>query len=89
MIHLGRLEDGRLVIASNHEIPVDVERVLFFRDQRLFVFEYEDGSDEVQPNQVSEDIAWQISNAQEELVFAVKIPGGEEYGYLTKLVVLP
>ena len=85
MIHLGMSADGRLVVATNEELHGDVATVVFYATARLFVFEYEDGSDEIMPLEMRDDTAWQVQNAPAEIVIVVAIPGEDPYGYTAQL----
>ena len=42
MIHLGLTNDKRLIMASNQALPSDIERVEYYREQKLFNLVFED-----------------------------------------------
>lgn len=88
MIQLAQSGDGRLIIASNQPFPADVERVEYYRDQKLFmlVFEGHDGESDLMPCEVSDEVARTVHNSPEVIIIAMKEQGVEPYGYIAPLV---
>lgn len=88
MIQLAQSGDGRLIIASNQRFPADVQRVEYYRDQKLFmlVFEGHTGESDLMPCEVSDDIAIIVKNSPDVIIIAMKEDGVEPYGYIAPLV---
>ena len=92
MIRLGQSVDGRLVMASNQEMPADIARVEYYRDLRLFMLVYE-GQDEngeeksdLMPCEMSKEVAQIIHNSPDIIVVAMNQAGREPFGYIAPLV---
>lgn len=88
MIRLGHTETGRLIIASNEHLPSDIERVEYYRDQRLFnfVFEDENCEDQLMPCEMDEKSHDTIMISPDVIIVAMAQKGEEPYEYLTPLV---
>lgn len=89
MIELGQLRDGRLIVASNEPFPADIQRVEYYREQRLFVLVYEetaDYADDLMPCEISPELAAKIHSSPDIMVVAMAQKGQEPYGYPVPLV---
>lgn len=89
MIELGQLKDGRLIIASNQPFPADIMRVEYYREQRLFMFVYEDGADrpdDLMPCEIAPDMTSRIQGSADVMVVAMVENGQNPYGYMVPLV---
>ena len=88
MIQLGRLKDGRLLIASNQELPADILRVEYYREQRLFSLVYENDAEdgELMPIEIPCEISDIIKNSPNIMVVALANGKTEPYGYQVPLV---
>ena len=79
MIHLGQTDDGRLLIASNQELPSKIKHVEYYRDQKLFTFAFEDENEDdlLMPYEVSEKSA-EIIKASPNVIIIIQAPEGHE-----------
>lgn len=89
MIELGKLHDGRLIVASNQPFPADVKRVEYYREQRLFMLVYEDTADyadDLMPCEIAPELTATIESSADIMVIAMAQAGQEPYGYPVPLV---
>ncbi len=88
MIELGRLKDGRLLIACNEDMPTDIIRVEYYREQRLFslVYENEEDDGEIMPVEIPYEINDIIKNSPNIMVIAMASQNAKPYGYQVPLV---
>lgn len=88
MIHLGRTNDGRLLIASNQCFPGKIKHVEYYREQKIFTFSFEDEAEEdvLMPYEVSDEISDIIKESPDIIIIATKGQGEEPEKYLTPLV---
>ena len=88
MIHLGQTADGRLVLASNQPMPCDIQRVEYYREQKLFQFVYEDPKieDQLMPAEMSDAVSELIKKSPDIIVVAMAEQGKEPYGYIAPLI---
>lgn len=88
MIQLAQSSDGRLIIASNQPFPADVERVEYYREQKLFmlVFEGSEGESDLMPCEVNDDVAKIVHASPDVVIMAMNEEGIEPYGYIAPLV---
>lgn len=88
MIRLGQTDDGRLLIASNQSLPSDIERVEYFRDQKLFMFVYEDKEqeDQLMPCEVSDEVSDIIKASPDVVIVVMAEENQESYEYIAPLV---
>ncbi len=88
MIELGRLKDGRLLIACNEELPADILRVEYYRDQRLFslVYENDEEDGDIMPIEIPFEINDIIKSSPNIMVIAMAQQGLTPYGYQVPLV---
>ncbi|MEM9470266.1 MAG: hypothetical protein AAF988_08905 [Pseudomonadota bacterium] len=86
MIRLAQRSDGRLIIVSNRPFPADIERVDYYRDQRLFMFTYEGvEEDELLPCEIDDDVDEIVRHSPDVVVVAM-CDGEKPYGYDAPLV---
>lgn len=88
MIRLGQNEDQRLIIASDETLPSDLKRVEYYREQKLFMFVYEDENEEDQlmPCEMDDKIANIIKASPDVIIVAMAQEGEEPYAYTAPLV---
>ena len=88
MIQLGRTEDGRLIIASNQPFPSKIQRVEYYREQKIFslCFEGDDHEDMLMPYEAPDDIANIIQSSPDVIIVAMAEEGKEKFKYLSPLV---
>ena len=88
MIMLGQTESGKLIMASNQPLPSDIERVEYYRDQKLFNFVFEDKNceDQLMPCEMSDKSHKMITISPDVIIVAMAQAGEEPYEYLTPLV---
>lgn len=88
MIHLGRTSDGRLIIASNQELPSKIKRVEYYREQKLFTFAFEDEKEEdvLMPYEVSDEVSEIIKASPDVIIVAMAEEGKEPLKYLSPLI---
>lgn len=88
MIQLGQTDDGRLIIASNQELPSKIKRVEYYREQKLFTFAFEDEDEEdiLMPYEVSDEISDIIKGSPNVIIIAMAEEGQERLKYLVPLV---
>ncbi len=87
-IELGLLPDQRIAIVTNEEFPADVQRVEYYRDQRLFMLVYsEEGEpeDELMHYELREDAHERVVKAPDAFIVAA-VPGAPLCGYDVPLV---
>ncbi len=87
-MHLGRTEDGQLILGSNHPLPSDIKRVEYYREQKLFVLVYESSEhdDEIMPCEMNDDVSDIIKSSPDIIIVATAENGEEAYEYDAPLV---
>lgn len=88
MIRLGQTNDGRLIMASNQPLPSDIERIEYYREQKLFmlVFEDKEHEDQLMPCEMSDEVSTIIKASPEIIIVAMTEEGTTPYEYTTPLV---
>lgn len=87
-IELGRLSDGSLTLVSDAALPAGVQRIEYYRDQRLLMMVYDDPAHEgdLLNCELSDDTA-AIFERSPNLVFIVSNAlSPEAYGYFVPLI---
>lgn len=88
MIHLGITNDERLIMASNQELPSDIARVEYYREQKLFmlVFEDKEHGDQLMPCEMSDEVSDIIKISPDIIIIAMAQEGEQAYEYIAPLV---
>lgn len=87
MIRLGKTDTGKLLMGCNHPLPADIERVEYYRDQKLFVLKYENiEEDDLMPYEMSPEVAEIIKSSPDIIIIAMAQPDEEPYEYIVPLV---
>lgn len=88
MIRLGRTDNGKLIMGSNQPLPSDVERVEYYRDQKLFnlVFEDDECEDMLMNCEMSRENHELITVSPDMIIVAMVQDGEEPYEYIAPLV---
>ena len=88
MIHLGITNDERLIMASNQELPSDIERVEYYREQKLFnlVFEDKNQADQLMPCEMSDEVSQIIKSSPDVIIVAMAQDDQQPYEYIAPLV---
>lgn len=87
MIRLGKTDDGRLIMGCNHQLPADIERVEYYRDQKLFLLKFEGiDEDRLMPIEMSDEVSATIKISPDVIIVAMAQEGQEPYEYTAPLV---
>ena len=86
-IQMGHLPEGDLVMVCDRELPSEVKRVEYFRDQKLLMLVYTDGDpeDELMHFELPDHYARKVE-AKSSLVIVEPGVSGQQRGYYTSLI---
>ncbi|MBI1327712.1 MAG: hypothetical protein GC136_08735 [Alphaproteobacteria bacterium] len=77
--------DGGYAIVSDAEFPADVKRIEYYKDQKLFIFVYENGEDELVHYELHPQIAEKVEKLSN-IAVQVVAPSVEPYWYTVPLI---
>lgn len=86
-IELGILNDGRVTLVCDRPLPDIVRRVEYYREQRLFMLVYNDGSleDELMECEIPQDMADPVEKCPNIIIFTL-FPELAPVGYKAPLI---
>jgi len=86
-IELGILNDGRITMVCNKPLPDVVQRVEYYRDQRLFqlVYDHDDLDDELMECEIPVDMAEPVEKSPNVIILTI-VEGLEPLGYKAPLI---
>ncbi|PZP56587.1 MAG: hypothetical protein DI586_03255 [Micavibrio aeruginosavorus] len=87
-IQMGHLPEGDLVMVCDQELPSEVKRVEYFRDQKLLMLVYKDGEqeDELMHYELPEDYARRVELKSNLVIIEPDPQTGKQMGYYTSLI---
>lgn len=87
-IQMGHLPEGDLVMVCDEQLPAEVKRVEYFRDQKLLMFVYRDGEreDDLMHYELPDDYARQVELKSSLVIIEPDLINGKQMGYYTSLI---
>jgi len=87
-IQMGHLPEGDLVLVCDRELPSEVKRVEYFRDQKLLMLVYASGEpeDELMHYELPADYAHRVEAKSSLVIVEPDMVSGQQRGYYTSLI---
>ena len=85
---LGELPDGDLAIVSDVELPADIKRIEYYRDQRLFMLVYDlpDHEGDLMHYELRAEVAAKVQRRSSLVVIEPDKVTGKASGYYASLI---
>lgn len=85
-IELGILKDGGVVLVADAPLPEVVQRIEYYRDQRLFMLVYRDSTEgQLMDYEIPEDMAMPIEKSPNVIVYTL-FKSHDPVGYKVPLI---
>ncbi len=86
-IELGILEDGRITMVCDKPLPDIVQRVEYYREQRLFQLVYDQDAfkDELMECEIPADMAYPVEKSPNVIILTI-VKGLDPMGYKAPLI---